>query len=496
MTSTRDLGSLSEQKRLLLDRYLRGEIRHESTGSQVIQRRPPGEKAPLAFAQEELWRREQATAIPALYNEIITIRKRAPLDVAALERSLTEIARRHEVWRTTYTIADGKPIQVVHEPAAMMHLPIVDLQHLPEAEADAAIRRLASEQAQKRFDFVEGPLWRAVLFRTITEDRLCIVAHLSIVDGISVYQVLPVELASLYTAFSRGRGAPLSDVPLQYGDYAYWQHANAESEQTQEQLGYWRKQLSGDLPVLAWPHRPRPPVQTFRGVVESFAVGSALTNSIRELSRGEGVTVFTILFSAFACVLAGYTKQQDLIIGTRSPAGRKHAEVQKLLGYFLNPVAVRIDLNGDPTFRQVLLLSQRAIAGAISNDDIPFEKLAAMMDSRRDPSRNPLFTVAISLQPTTPEPCKDWHVTSMDGDSGGAVWDLYIAFIDSANGLVGRAQYNPDVCGREDIDGLIRDLTAILKKAVADPLSRASALMPAPSHIHPPDDLECKVQGQ
>jgi hypothetical protein len=293
---------------------------------------------------------------------------------------------------------------------------------------------------------------------------------LSIVDGISVYQIFPAELAALYTAFSEGRPSPLPELSIQYGDYAYWQRQTVRGDRLTECLTYWQKQLGGDLPVLSWPSDgPRPAVQSYRGAIRSFALGKPLTTALKELTRREGVTLFTTLTASFSVLLYCYTRQVDLIIGTPSPAGRKLSEVQPLLGYFLNPVALRIDLGGNPSFHELLKRVGSVIAGAMSYDDLLIEVLAKELQVKTDPSRNPLFTIAISLQPETPEIAKEWHITSMDAESGGAMWDVYLAFIDEVNGMTGRVQYNPDLFKYTTITNMLRDLQSTMSALALDP---------------------------
>jgi surfactin family lipopeptide synthetase A len=304
-----------------------------------------------------------------------------------------------------------------------------------------------------------------------------VIAHLSIVDGISVYRLFPTELAKLYTAFSAGKPSPLPELPIQYADYAYWQRQWLRDDELASQLTYWRNQLAGDLPVLRWPaDRPRPAVQTYRGAIRSFVLSQSLNDGLRQLSQREGVTLFTTLLASFASLIYCYTSQVDLVIGTPSTSGRKRSEFQALLGYFLNPVALRIDLQDDPSLRELLLRAQKVIAEAISYDDLPIEVLAKELRPKPDPGRNSFFTIAISLQPTVPDEATGWHVTSMDAESGGAPWDLYLAFINRGDGMIGRVQYNPDLFESLTISHMLRDLQSVMRTLVADPGQRISSL--------------------
>jgi hypothetical protein len=473
-----DLSRFSEVKRKLLARYLLGDLAPAERQAHEITRRPLNEPAPLSLAQQQLWYREQIEGITPLYNESITIRRRGALDIAALERSLAEIVRRHEIWRTVYDSSNGMPVQVVKPAPSCFPLQMVNLRGYDEAEIEAEVLRVTTNETQQRFDLRHGPLLRAMLLRTDDEEyRLFITAHLSIIDGISVYQILPTELAALYAANCVGNPAPLPELCIQYADYAHWQRRNVSGRHRAEQLAYWRTQFASEPPSLRWPTgRQQPVFQTYRGQIRRFALSNELTCALKDFSRNEHVTLFTILAASFCCLLYSYTRQVDLVIGTPSPAGRKLPETQPLLGYFLNPVALRIDLQGDPTFRELRLRVQKALATAMCYDDVPLEVIAKELQLKGTTARNPFFTTAISLQPKTPKAAEEWRVTSMDADSGGAPWDLYVAFIDRAEEILGRVQYNPDLFESAAISGMLNDLQSLMKVITEDPGQRLSEI--------------------
>ena len=473
--------ALSEAKQRLLEKYQRGRI---ATGSvaPLIAPRPPGEPVPLSLSQEQLVFREQSKpGIPPLYNECITLRMEGSLDVPILERSLAEIIRRHEIWRTSYETRGGQQVQMVHRPPNEIHLSVIDLELLTQARRELEAQRIIGEVVRQPFDLSGEPLWRARLVKmNSSEHRLFIIAHLSIVDGVSVYQILLSELAALYRAYSSGQTSPLRDLPLQFGDYAYWQRRWLFKEELTKQINYWRKQLAGQLPVLEWPpHRPRLAMRTFRGAILPFSMPKVLSDAVKQLSQQEGVSLFVTLLAAFTTLLHSYTQQDDIIVGTLSPAGRERFGVEGLLGHFLNPVALRFDLSGAPTFRELLLQAQRLTLEAISNDDVPLEALARELELTPDANCNPPFTVAISLQPPMPNVGLPWSVTSMDVDSGGAPWDLYVAFIDRPTGMMGRVQYNPDLFETETIAQMLRHFEQVFESVSMDRLKRLSELQVA-----------------
>jgi Condensation domain len=474
-----DAAPLSETKRRLLERYVRESAGTAGAPLSAITPRPRDARTPVSLSQEQLLLRERRMqGKPPLYNECIRLRMQGPLDVLVLERSLSEIVQRHEIWRTSYDIRDGKLIQVIYPAPENVELPVADLRGLAKSQADAEIQRVVGEAVQQPFDLKEGPLLRARIFRTADlEHFLFLIAHLSIVDGVSVYQVFPFELAALYRAHSSGQANPLPGLAVQFGDYAHWQQQWLQGEEAATQVAYWRKQLAGPIPVLDWPvDRPRPAKETFRGVIRSFALPNELVEALQKLTREEGVSFFMGLLACFVGLLHLYTQEEDIIVGTPAPSGRKRSEVQRLLGYFLNPVALRFDLTGEPTFRALLRQAQRVTLEALSNDDVPLEILVQELRPNPDPSRHPFFTVAISLQPPMPQLGLEWSVTSMDIESGGAPWDLYLAFIHRSEETTVRAQYNPDLFDAETITRMMADFQTLLRAAIDDPNSRISQI--------------------
>ena len=473
------IGHLSEAKRRLLDVLLSHEKPVRRGISGAIPRRTDPVPVPPSLMQEQLWLLETSSpTIPPLYNESITLKMKGALSVAVLERSLAEIIRRHEIWRTTYHTLDGRAVQHVHPAADRFPLTFEDLCDLPPGEREARVLELGKEQAGRHFDLEGGPLLRATLAGVgEAENWLIMTAHQSIVDGVSVYQVFPSELCAIYGAFLASRPSPLPELPLQFSDFAYWQREMLTPEKRDSQLGYWRKKLSGDMPGLRWPDtKPRPPKQTFRGHIRSFPFLAKMAADVRGLARRAGSTEFLVLLAALYGLLHHYTGQSSLTVGTFSPAGRKRSEAQNLLGYFLNPVPLRIDVGDDPSFFEIIRRAQETVSEAISHDDVPFEHVVEALKPPIDPSRNPYFSVAASLQPQMPELQVNWSITSMDAESGGSRWDLYVAFIDRPEGLNARVQYNPDIFAFNEIRQMTDDFRALLERVALHPERRVSEL--------------------
>lgn len=468
---------LSEAKRKLLQNYLEGKPAQPGVASSPIIPSASKEATPLAICQEQLFLRETSRpVIPPLYNECIQLRMAGTLNVLALEQSLAEIIRRHEIWRTSYVVKNGQPLQVIHPATDPVRLPMIDLQGLSPTKQEEEVLNIIKDLLERPFNLSDGPLWKARLIKLgHLEHRLYLIAHLSIVDGVSVYQVFPTELAALYRAHASGWPSALPAASVQFRDYASWQRLRWRGSEVGKQFDYWRMQLGGEIPPLNWPSdRPRPAKETFRGAIQPFVL--ATPEAAKGLSRQAGSTLFVTLLALFASLLHIYTGQDDFLIGTPSPAGRKRSEVQKLLGYFLNPVALRFRLTRKTTFRDLLRQAHRLTLEALSNDDVPLEILARELNMKADPSRNPFFTVAISLQPRMPKLNLNWSVTSMDISSGGAPWDLYLAFIDAPEGMMGRAQYNPDLFETESIVRMLGHYQQLLEIASTNPDRRLSEI--------------------
>ena len=459
------LDQLSDVKRSLLARYATGKAQNTSSGLSAIVRRPEGTIRPLSLSQEELWRREvSGSGIPALYNECVTVRINGSLELAALERSLTEIVRRHEIWRTTFETKAGQPVQII-QPPLPVQIPIVDLRGFRNTNGELEAIQSVTESVRRPFQLHKEIALRPLLVRICqSEYRLYLAAHQMVLDGISAYQIFPFELAELYKAFVTGNPSPLPELPIQFADFAHWQREWLDREMS-NQVEYWRKQLGATPPVLEWPKgKLRSARRTYVGVIQLFALSRELSDKLRDFSQRQNTTLFSTLLAGFAALLHCYTNQKDIVVGTLSPCGRKRSEVLELLGYFLNPVALRFDFGSDPTFVELLGQSRRIMAEAISNDDVPIERLAREL-KLDDLSPSPFFRAAVSLQPSMPDLGLDWSVTSMDVESGGSPWELYLAFIDRPHGIMGRAQFDPDLFDAIAITRLLKDFQKLLERA-------------------------------
>jgi amino acid adenylation domain-containing protein len=390
------LSDISVARRVLLEKYLRGEASQPPTSPLRIAPRPSGSALQLSFAQERLWFLDQLNPDSAVYNVPLAAPLSGPIDADVLKRSVNEIVRRHEALRTTFATVDGQPVPVT-APALNVDLRIHDLSSYPDSERHARADALLSKEAQKSFDLTHGPLIRTSLVRLGEREHvLLVVMHHIVSDGWSLVLFFQ-ELSAIYGAFSCGDESPLAGLSIQYGDYASWQREWLRGEVLQKQLSYWKEQLGGELPVLELPtDRPRPAVQTFRGAREWLVLPEELTSSLMALSQREGATLFITLLAGLKALLNRYSGQEDIIVG--SPiANRPQTETESLIGFFLNNLALRSDLAGNPGFRELLARVKKTALDAYAHQDVPFEKLIEELKPERDLSRTPIFQVYFNL---------------------------------------------------------------------------------------------------
>ncbi len=458
----------TEARRALLTKYMRGDLPKTATPLESIPRRTQEGPVPLSFGQQQIWLLNQFMPNIPVYNECVTIHLPGPLDVPALEQSFNEFIRRHEAWRTSFPIVDGLPVQKIHAPTTMS-LPMVDLRHLSEAERQAEAVRLATEDARIPFDFAQGPLLRARLIGLgEQEHRLYLTLHHIIFDGVAIYQVFLPELRALYEAFASGKPSPLPEPSLQYADYAYWQREQLQGDILANQLGFWKQQLAGAPAALELPtDRPRPPVQTYHGSMQPFALSQRLTDELKALSHREGVTLYMILAASFQTLLYRYTGQEDILIGTAT-AGRNRAEFQKMMGFFLNTLVLRTNLSGNPPFRELLRRVREATIAAVTHEDTPFEYLVKELQPERNLAQNPLFQVLLTLEPPLPVLPSGWTLTQMDVTVGTSKFDLSLELDDRPEGLIGRFEYNTDLFDETTIWRMIGHWKTLLEGIVAD----------------------------
>jgi len=469
---TQNSDDFSEDQEQLLALLLEAEGFGQAQSVTIEPRDKPG-PPPLSFAQQRLWFLDRFEPNSPAYNIPTAIRLSGPLDVPALEQSLNEIARRHETLRTTFAAEAGQPYQVI-APGLVIELPVIELQSLSDADRSLEVERLTAAEARQPFDLTTGPLWRIKLLRlSPLEHVLLMTMHHIVSDGWS-RGILMHELAALYEAFEAGKPSPLSDLAIQYADFAEWQQQWLQGEVLDSQLSYWRQQLGGRSLVLRLPtDRPRPAIQSWRGSTSSFELEPSLGEALGSLSRQEGVTLFMTLLAAFKVLLYRYSHQDDLAVGT-PVANRTRSEIEPLIGFFLNTLVLRTDLSGNPTFRQLLGRVREVTLEAYNHQDIPFEKLVEALQPDRDLSHPPLFQVMFILQNTPAETLRlpGLTLSPIPVDSGTAKFDLALEMVETEQGLSGLWEYNTDLFDESTIVRLTGQWRTLLAAIVVDPEQR------------------------
>ncbi|HYG61663.1 MAG TPA: amino acid adenylation domain-containing protein, partial [Thermoanaerobaculia bacterium] len=425
---------------------------------------------PLSFAQQRLWFIDQLKPGTSLYNVPVTLRVEGPLHLSVLSLCLSEIVRRHEALRTVFAAPAGSPVQVI-QPAAPFVLPVVDLSGLPESRREAPAILLARTEAGRPFDLRRGPLLRGLLVRLDEQDHITVLTmHHIVSDGWSM-GILVREVVALYGAFAEGRPSPLPEPPLQYADFAVWQNTWLSGEVLEGEIDYWRRQLAGLPPLLEFPtDRPRPPVQSYRGAIRPVRLPSELTRQVQALGRREGATLFMVLLAAFQALLARYSGQQDLAVG--SPiAGRNRAEIEGLIGFFVNTSVLRGDLTGEPSFRELLGRARETALAAYLHQDMPFEKLVLELTPDRSLAHSPLFQVMLVLQnaPVESLEIKDLRLQPVNGAGTTAKFDFTLNLVEWEGELTGTLEHATDLFDGTTMDHLAEHFERLLAEAVAAP---------------------------
>ncbi len=473
---------LSSKRQALLDQILKKKgVKTAKIG--IPRRAGDRTTAPISFAQQRLWLLDQLEPNSSAYNMPAVVRLTGSLNVTALEQSLNEIVRRHEALRTTFVMTEGGVVQVI-APEQPLPLLVVDLGPLAESERETRAQELAAKEAQRPFDLATGPLLRATLLRLGSEDHIFLfIMHHIISDGWSI-GVFIREVTALYQTCLAGqppipgRWSPLPELPIQYADFSAWQRGWLQGEMLENQLAYWKQQLNGAPPLLELPtDKPRPPALTFQGAHFTHTLPRTLLDDIQALSRKEGVTPFMTLLAAFQTLLYRYTGQTDLVIGTPI-ANRNHAEIESLIGFFVNTLALRADLSGNPIFRSLLQRTRETTQAAYMHQDMPFEMLIEALNVPRNLSHSPLFQVMFVLQnlPIEAIALPGLTLERLEFESGTTQFDLVLALTETEHGLVEDIEYSTDLFEPGTIQRLSQHFEVLLTALVADPEQRISDL--------------------
>ena len=446
---------------------------------------------PLSFAQMRLWFLNQLETgkseynISTSYNMPAAIRLKGDLNVSALRKAFQALVERHESLRTSFLIDDGRATQVIREPTDWF-MDVRDLCHLDQEEREAEVIRLAEDEATRSFDLVLGGLEKARRIRLMrtrllqtgdNEHVLLLTMHHIISDGWSL-GILIDEVGELYRSLVQGEAPNLPELRIQYVDYASWQRQWMEGPVFDHQLGYWRDVLAG-VPVLELPtDRPRPATMTFNGSYEPVKLDHVLTQKLNALSRSQGTTLFMTLLSAFYGLLYRYTGQVDICVGT-PVANRARPEFERLIGCFVNSLALRVNLDGDPRFLDLMSQVQDVTLSGYEHQDLPFERLVDALGVSRDRSHTPLFQVMFTLQnasSTLGMSMPGLGVELLPSVARTAKFDITLNLEEGKDGLLGMFEYNTDLFDRDTIHRMVNHFERILETLVEHPHLRISEL--------------------
>ena len=426
--------------------------------------------APASFAQQRLWFLDQLEPDNPIYNIPQMTHLRGNLNVSALQRAFTEIARRHEALRTTFVGTDGEPLQVI-SPAKEIRLPVTDLSHLPEEERNSEIQRLAMEEAARPFNLATGPVFRTQLLRSGPEDHILLVCLHHIVGDRWSAGILAEEMEALYAAYVAGKPSPLPEPTIQYADFSIWQRSWLQGAEFDKQASYWKRQLASAPALLEFPtDHPRPAVLSHKGATQSAVLSRVLVDKLTALSQAEGVTLFMTMLAALQTLMARYSGQEDIVIG--SPiAGRNTTEVEQLIGFFVNTLALRSDLSGNPTFRDLLVRVKQTTLDAYSHQDIPFEKLVEDLQPERSLSYQPVFQVLFALQnaPQRSLELAGLQLQRLPLHQGTSAFDMSWFATHVSDGIEIRVEYNTDLFEPSTIVRAIGHFNTLLEAIVLNP---------------------------
>jgi amino acid adenylation domain-containing protein len=439
-----------------------------------LERTPGGvHRFPVSFSQLREWILDRLEPGNPAYNIPSNLRIAGPLSVPILEAALRELLRRHEALRTAFEAAEEEPVQVV-APEVPFHVPVVDLSALPGSLREIELSRRVRTEGRTGFDLSVAPLLRALVVRLGIKDdaedhALLATMHHIVSDGWSM-GIFNRELVALYQAIATGQPSPLPELPVQYGDYAAWQRARLGGAGLDEQLAWWRQRLASAPPLLELPtDRPRPPVRSSRGGRVPILLPERLSTDLRALRRG--TTPFMVILAGFQALLARWSGQEDVLVGTYS-GNRPRRELEGLIGFFINTLVLRTDLGREPSFGALLDRVRETTLGAYTHADVPFEKLLETLHLPRDPSRTPLFQILLVLQnfpPARADLTTGVRLTGMANQGDKSDYDLALWLGEGPDGIGGTFEYSTDLFEEATIVRLADQLRTLLEAAVAEP---------------------------
>ena len=477
------MGSLSNsvakmtpvQRTILEQRLEKKRVR--AAAARIPRQDRKGNSFPLSFAQQRLWFLHLLAPESHAYNIPNAVHATGPLNVPALEQSINEIRRRHEILRTTFTVREGQPVQVIG-PAERWRLSLVDLSSLPLPERETLARKLVREESCHAFNLADEPALRVGLLRLKADEHIILFTMHHIASDSWSMSVLVREIATLYEAFSNGQPATLPELPIQYADFAVWQRQWLQGDELEKQQAYWKRQLSGAPPLLELPtDRPRSAKQTFRGALHSLVLSKELSAELQTLSRKQGVTLFMTILAGFKLLLHYATNQDDIVVGT-DVANRGRVETENLIGFFVNQLVLRTDISGNPSFQELLASVREMTLEAYANQDLPFEKLVELLNPDRSLTHSPLFQVKLIINhaPSGGLALQQLQLRSLNSESTTAQLDITLPLWETPEGIGGWINYNTDLFDAATITRLASLFEKLLITVVLKPLATVGQL--------------------
>ncbi len=475
-----DINNLSLKKRKIVLEKLRERRLIPKTDNK--QKRPPiipvsrEGNIPLSFAQERLWFMDQLIPDNPFYNIPMAMNFKGQNTISILQKSLKEIVRRHESLRTRFELIDNMPVQVIDEEIPEL-LDIVDLKRLSSLDMDKEVQRIISDELLLPFNLKRDLMLRSKILIVKEEEYvLLITMHHIASDGWSI-AIFRQELSALYNSFLKGLPSPLSELPIQYADFAVWQRKWLSGEVHNRQLLYWREKLSDINPLEIYTDFIRPEIQTFRGDAIPIFIEPKITKRLRSISQQKEASLYMTLLAAFDVLLSHYSSQEDIAVG--SPiANRNRKEIENLIGFFVNTLVMRTDLTGNPTFLKLIDRVKKTALDAYANQDLPFEHIVKEIHPAREMDRNPLIQIIFLLQ-------KSQGFASNSDDLGASKIGLRIQTVrsdmevflqETSDALCGYVAYSTDLFRPDTIFRMVNHYTNLLNEIANNPESRISEL--------------------
>jgi hypothetical protein len=456
------------------------DMRRDNTGLQMppLVRREDSHRAPLSYPQQRIWFAQQLHTDSAVYNVYPSFRIHGTLDVECLERSINEIIRRHEVLRTNFVLEETGPVQVV-APDLTIGLPVRDLSSLPEPERKQQLNGIIAEERERCFDLEHDALIRVTLVRVKNDEHILLLALHHIVADAWAMQIFYRELTMLYRTFLKGETPQLPKLPIQYKDYARWQREWLNGDLVEKELAYWREKLRNVPTHIDFSNsRARPAVTANKGELVDVIIGREVSVQLRQLSRKENCTLFMTALAAFKALIHCYSGANDLAIGI-DVANRVPAETEDIIGFFVNLLAIRTDLSGNPAFHELIGRVRATCLEAYSHQQLPFERIVEDLNPERQGDRIPLVQVNFGLLPAAPIKelnLEGLQLTPLGGHNATSVFEFNLYLLDSPDGLIGSLQYSSDLFERATVVRMVSSFQHILRQVVTRPELKLSEL--------------------